>query len=142
MTLRWTEEDLKAHQERFSERLARLAPKQHRSDPRDANLIPGRKPKGGMNKWEAQFAEMLEDQRKAGELVWWAFEPFRIRLAEKAFYRPDFVAVDAQGKTHIYEVKGFFREAAKVRLKVAAEKLPYAFYIVRKDKGDLRVTRI
>lgn len=142
MTLRWTEDDLKAHQERLSERPQRISPKQHRSDPRDANLIPGRKPKGGMNKWEAKFAESLEARRKTGELIWWAFEPFRIRLANGAFYRPDFVAVDKDGRTAIYEVKGYFREAARVRLKVAAEKLPYPFYIVRKNKGDMEMTRL
>lgn len=100
----------------------------------------GTKPHRGMNKWEAQFSQTLEYRKSAGELVWWAFEPFRIRLAEDCWYRPDFVTVDANGKTEIYEVKGFMRVAARLRLKVAAEKLPYPFYLVRKNNGQLVVT--
>jgi hypothetical protein len=96
----------------------------------------------GMNKLEAAFAQTLEYRKQAGELVWWEFEPFRIRLANGSFYRPDFVAVDTAMRTEIYECKGHFREAARVRLKVAVEKLPYPFYLVRKHKGELRVTPV
>lgn len=140
MTLRLTETELQALQKR---REGWKAAEQRQR----ANLVPGghtkatAKPKG-MNKWEAAFALTLEYQRSIGELVWWDFEPFRIRLADGAFYRPDFVTVDKEGRTAIYEVKGHFREAARVRLKVAVEKLPYPFYLVRKSKGELRVTPV
>lgn len=96
----------------------------------------------GMNKTEAEFAQHLEYKRVAGELAWWAFEPFRIRLADGTFYRPDFATVDTYGRTEIFEVKGHMREAARVRLKVAVEKLPYTFYLVRKVKGKMRITKV
>ena len=100
------------------------------------------KPVRGMNKLEAAFAQTLDYRKQAGELIWWGFEPFRIRLANGSFYRPDFVAVDTEGRSEIYECKGFMREAARVRLKVAVEKLPYPFFLVRKHKGELRVTPV
>lgn len=137
MTLRLTESELQTIQARHAG-YRTVEAKQH------ANLIPGVKPRSkankGMNKWEHQFSQTLEYRKTVGELVWWAFEPFRIRLAEDCWYRPDFVTVDAKGKTEIYEVKGFMREAARLRLKVACEKLPYPFYLVRKNKGQLVVT--
>ena len=150
MTLRLTESELqtiKARHASFGKRLAEASFSLH--EKAHPNLVPGghtkaakkAKPKG-MNKWEAQFAERLECQRVAGDLTWWAFEPFRIRLADGTFYRPDFVTVDKDGRTAIYEVKGHFREAARVRLKVAVEKLPYPFFLVRKHKGELRVTPV
>lgn len=98
--------------------------------------------KRGMNGWETEFAAQLELRKHDGEILWWAFEPIRIRLASGAWYKPDFVTVDKNYRTEIYEVKGCWQEAARVRFKVAVEKLPYQFYIVRKHKGELRVTKV
>lgn len=148
MTFRLTEGELIAIQRRQ----AGWKPAPAVVAPPKPNLVPGGHTKAtkrakkkatpkprGMNKWEAQFAQTLDYRKAAGELRWWAFEPFRIRLAEDCWYRPDFVTVDSEGATTIYEVKGFMREAARVRLRVAAEKLPYPFYLVKKSKGELRV---
>lgn len=144
MSLRWSAQEFEdwrlrrgAHGEAAPQSEARkVEAKQH------ANLIPGRKPRGGMNGLETAFAQQLKYRKQAGEIVWWAFEPFRIRLADGTFYRPDFVSVDPEGRTSIYECKGHMREAARVRLKVAVEKLPYPFFLVRKHKGELRVTPV
>lgn len=135
MTLRLTESDLAEIQRKRStwdKPATRPEPKRRKEE----------RKRRGMNKWESQFAQTLEARKQAGELIWWAFEPIRIRLADGAFYRPDFVTVDRQGRTEIYEVKGHMREAARVRLKVAVEKLPYQFYIVRKHKGGLRIAKV
>lgn len=132
MTLRLTESDLAEIQRRRS---AWDKPAT-RPEPKRRKEVRKRRE---MNKWEAQFAQTLEVRKQAGELIWWAFEPIRIRLADGAFYRPDFVTVDRQGRTEIYEIKGHFREAARVRLRVAAEKLPYPFYLVRESKGQFKV---
>ncbi len=147
MTLRLTEGELRAIQQRHAG-FNRIPPQPEPMPPqliRGAHTKASKKAKAkaepkGMNKWEAQFAETLKYKQHAGEIVWWAFEPFRIRLADGCFYRPDFASVDTAGRTSIYEVKGHFREAARVRLKVATEKLPYAFYLVKKTKNELRVT--
>ncbi len=144
--LRLTEGELQAIRVR-QRGWAKVAPAASVAAPKQfANLIPGghtvkskkAKPKG-MNKWEEAFSHVLEHKRLAKELSWWAFEPFRIRLADGCFYRPDFVSVDMDGRTAIYEVKGHFRESARVRLRVAAEKLPYPFYLVKKTGKELKV---
>ena len=79
-----------------------------------------------MNATESRFAsDVLSPLLAAGELQWFEFEPLRLRLAGSAFYRPDFVCVDKAGQTICYEVKGHWREAARVRIKVAAERFPW-----------------
>lgn len=144
MTIRWSAADVEQYEARGVARAVRSI--EQRSD--KACQLAGRKKAGrpkaerAMNKTEAEFAQHLEFRKAAGELVWWAFEPFRIRLADDTYYRPDFVTVDKSERTEIYEVKGHMREAARVRLKVAVEKLPYKFFLVRKHKGGLRVVRV
>lgn len=145
MSLRWTDEQFEewrlrkgAHTDSQSKNEARKKAEAIQN----ANLTPGPKPKRGMNGLETEFAQLLKYRKKAGEIVWYAYEPFRIRLADGTFYRPDFVAVDADGRTAIYECKGQMREAARVRLNVAVEKLPYPFFLVRKSKGELKVTQL
>lgn len=137
MTLRLTEQDLADIQRRQSAWRAPTRAVEPRKERRDAVA-----PKRGMNAWEAEFASQLEARKAAGEITWWAFEPIRIRLASGAWYKPDFVTVDKHHRTEVYEVKGKWEEAARVRFKVAVEKLPYQFYIVRKHKGELRVTKV
>lgn len=139
MTLRWSDQEFEDWRLRKGRHATPARQAEQRSS---ANLVPGPKPKRGMNEWEAKFAQTLEARKKAGELVWWAYEPIRIRLADGTFYRPDFVTVDQHGRTEIYEVKGFMREASRVRLRVATEKLPYQFYLVRRYKGDLRIAKV
>ena len=88
------------------------------------------------NKTEAAFAETLYVRAKDGEIQWFAFEPMRLRLAKGAMYTPDFGVLENDGSFTFYEVKGFWREAAKVRIKVARGLYPFfRFVVVRKGKG-------
>ena len=86
-----------------------------------------------MNKLEAAYAEWLELQRRAGAIEWWAFEWIRLRLADGAWFKPDF-AVMKDGKLSLHETKGHWREAARVRIRVAADRYPFRFVAVTKDK--------
>lgn len=91
------------------------------------------KAKRGANKWEQEFGEVLRQQQDAlGLLVWYQFEALRFRLADGAYYKPDFVALTHTGTLIAYEVKGMWREAARVRIKVAADRHPFKFVAVRK----------
>ena len=78
----------------------------------------------GMNKTEREYADRLERQRLAGEICAWRFEPFNFRLANRTYYRPDFLVVCA-GHFEIHEVKGFWQDDALVKIKVAAEMHPW-----------------
>lgn len=86
--------------------------------------------RGRMNKTETAFAGLLEQQQTDGLITWWRFEPVKLRLATGAWYTPDFLAITRGGSILFYEVKGFWREAARVRIKVAAELNPWALFVV------------
>ena len=89
----------------------------------------------GMNQWERLYAqEELEPRRLAGEVLWYGFEAMKIRLADGAHYTPDFAVLESNGVLWFAEVKGFKREAAVVRFKVAAESTPFEFRMYRKKK--------
>ncbi len=73
----------------------------------------------------------------AGELESYGFEAVKVRLAQGTYYTPDFVIFEKDGSISFHEVKGFWREAARLRIKVAAEQWPqFRFVAVRWVKGD------
>ena len=77
-----------------------------------------------MNKIEAAYAAHLECCKSAGEIRRYEFEGMKFRLAEGAYYTPDFIVRRPNDTLECHEVKGFWREAARVRIKVAAEQWP------------------
>jgi hypothetical protein len=87
-----------------------------------------RKPKG-MNRTEARFLGFLQALQREGVVAWVSdHEPMRLKLADGARYTPDFASIGRDGKLSFWEIKGFQREAAAVRIKVAAEKYPWATF--------------
>lgn len=129
--------------------LAMLSPAQRRAvekqlrptgkaQPVGLNPSGKRKPahtRGVMNKTEARYADMLEIQRIAGDVLWYGFEFLKFRLGDGAWFTPDFIVIFASGEIHAVEVKGFLREAAGVRFRVAADKYPWLTWVMveRKD---------
>jgi hypothetical protein len=87
------------------------------------------------SKWEPQYAEQLEMLRRAGEVLWYRYEGIRLRLADGALFSPDFAVVAKDGALEFHEVKGMWREAARVRWKLAKESFPFVFKLVTKGKG-------
>ncbi len=79
-------------------------------------------PDTGMNKTETEYAALLEARRRTGEIIRWRFEPVRFVLGKGSVYTPDFEVVLPDGTLEYHETKGHWREAAKVRIKVAATK--------------------
>lgn len=102
-------------------------------------FVKGQRKPGTMNKTEAAYATHLEGRKVLGEVVWFAFEALSFRLGEGASYRPDFAVMLASGVMELIEVKGFWAEAARVRIKVAADRFPFVFRAVKvrakKDGG-------
>lgn len=82
-----------------------------------------------MNGTERRYAELLEQRRVAGEVLWWKFESIAFRLAEeRCFYHPDFMVMLADLTIEIHEVKGgFIRDDGRDKLKVAAALFPFVF---------------
>ncbi len=89
-----------------------------------------RKP-GVMNKLEASYAQELERRKMEGEIEWWAYEAVTLKLADRCRYTPDFLVLLANGELECHETKGFMRDDARVKLKVAAEQFPIRFVLVR-----------
>lgn len=88
---------------------------------------------GKRNKTELAYEQYLELLKKAGEILWWKYEGLKFRLGEGAYFTPDFVVMNKEGYLEAHEVKGFWREAARVRIKAAAEMYPIRFIAVTKN---------
>ena len=92
----------------------------------------GRLKRGQMNQTEAEYAAILDARVHAGEVLWHRFECWKLRLADNTFYTPDFAVLLKDGTIQCHEVKGFWQDDARVKIKVAADQYPFEFIAVRK----------
>lgn len=88
-----------------------------------------------MNRTEAQYAQRLEERLQNGGIAWFKFEAVKLRLADKTFYTPDFAVMLADGTLEMHEVKGFWEDDARVKVKVAASLYPFRFIAVTHKRG-------
>ncbi len=95
-------------------------------------MAKGRHKPGVMNSTEADYAKLLEDLRISGHIAWWKFEAIKLKLAENTTYTPDFFVMLSTGELQAHETKGFWRDDAKVKIKVAASLFPFKFVAARK----------
>lgn len=94
------------------------------------------RPTDGPNKLETEYGNFLELQKRGGLITWYAFSLLKIRLADRTFYTPDYVVVNAALELEFHEVKGFWEDDARVKIKVAAEQNPhFKFIAVQKKKS-------
>lgn len=94
-------------------------------------LALGRLKVGSMNKTESRYERELRDARMIGDVLWYKFEGFKLRLADNTFYTPDFAVMLASGQIECHEVKGFWTEDARVKIKVAADMYPFRFIAIK-----------
>ena len=78
----------------------------------------------GMNGTEKDFAYLLEAKRRTGVISSWRFEAVTLSLGDDCRYTPDFLIVECDGEMHFAETKGFWRDDAKVKIRVAARMFP------------------
>jgi hypothetical protein len=95
-----------------------------------------------MNGAESAYARTLAVKVAAGFIARADFEPERLRIShakiaggQSAWYTPDFRVVLPDGTVEFHEVKGRWEEAAKVRIRVAADQHPYRFVLVTARGG-------
>jgi hypothetical protein len=91
----------------------------------------GRLRVGAMNKTEAAYASDLRDALSLGDIQWYRFEGLKLRLADNTFYTPDFAVMAGDGVMECHEVKGFWRDDARAKIKIAAEQYPFRFKAVQ-----------
>ena len=92
----------------------------------------GRLKTGVQNKTESSYGAELELRKRVGEIVWYCFEGLKLRLADSTFYTPDYAVMKADGTLEIHEVKGFWTDDARVKIKVAAEMYPFRFLAIKR----------
>lgn len=92
----------------------------------------GRHKPGVMNSTEAAYAAHLEGQRTLGHVEWFVFEAVTFKLADDCRYTPDFLVMLPGGLLECHEVKGFWQDDAKVKIRCAAAKFPFRFVAMKK----------
>lgn len=96
-----------------------------------------------LNKTEAAFANFLPTI--AHDCAVYA-QSITLKLANGVRYTPDFATIDRAGRLSLYEVKGYMRDDAAVKIKVAATQFARAdFYLATAtDKSRLawRIERV
>lgn len=95
------------------------------------------------NSWECDYAGMLAVlQVHDKSVAAWGYQPIRFRIAGGCFFTPDFVVRYADGRIVAVDVKGYMREAARIRIRIAAEKYPWMQFIVARKKHEKWETEI
>ena len=85
---------------------------------------------GRMNKLEADFEKTFLIGKPHG------FEQIKLRLADKTYVTLDFWVLDDDDVLAFEEVKGFWQEDARIKIKMAAEQFPmFRFRAWRRVKG-------
>ena len=90
---------------------------------------------GVMNQTEEAYAAHLALQLAAGEIAWFRFESVKLKLAEKTHLTVDFFVMTAAGDLEAHEVKGYWEEDARIKVKVAAAMYPFRFLAVQRAPG-------
>lgn len=104
----------------------------------------GKHTPGEMNDLERDYeAEVLKPALLGGDILWYAFEAVKLKLAPKTFLTIDFFVMTGAGELEARETKGFMEEDAAVKLKVAAAMFPFRFKLIKraaKQDGGWKVT--
>lgn len=98
---------------------------------------------GVMNKYEQRYSDLLELRRIAGDIHSWWFEKVKLKLAKATHYTPDFlVQLGMNNVLEIHEVKGFWRDDARAKIKIAAEMFHcFRFVAVTWEGGEWKEER-
>lgn len=97
----------------------------------------------GQNKTEARFDRLLEQLKRDGRILDFRWEPIKIRLAGRTWFKVDFIVQRNNLTLAAVEIKGFMRDDAAVKLKVAPEVFPFMdYYIAFADGPRWDVRRV
>lgn len=87
-------------------------------------LALGRLKTGEMNKTEAAYDSLLRERQGLGFIVWYKFEPIKLRLADNTFYTADFAVLANDLVLELHEVKGFGRTTPASRSRLPRHSIP------------------
>jgi len=119
-------------------------------------VLPGTKKEispDRMNKLERDYAGYLEQLKLAKEIQDYRFEPLKLILVHgipgkrnEMSFKADFLVIKQNWpyqwfNFELHEVKGFLREDAQLKLKMAAELFPwFRFYLIQREKAEWKYT--
>ena len=110
----------------------------HGQDPKErlSGKIAPLTPVSRMNKTEAKYSQELDAMLFSRQILGYHFGRVKFGLADRTWYTPDFIVVYP---THIevVEIKGFLRDDAAAKFKIAAETFPwFKWKMLRLRKGE------
>jgi len=92
-----------------------------------APLIKREEPWPSQNKWEREFGEYLRATRPKDKHF---PQGLTFRLAKKTSYTPDWITHSERAPFLIaWEIKGFWRQAGRIKIKMAARLFPFVAFI-------------
>lgn len=97
---------------------------------------------GMMNKTEKAYSLFLSELQRSGEISEYFFECVKLGLGNRCSYTPDFMVIRNDGRIEMHEVKGFWRDDARVKIKVAADKFPFVFIAAKQTKTGWEIETI
>ena len=127
----FSKEDVKAAYDRICSRKIKVKPEPVIPKPAKKKRL---RQSAGPNKTEKEFEHFLDWMGHVSIVR----EGLGLRLGNGVVYWPDYVSRHPNTPDHLYvwEVKGFFRDDAAVKLKVAASLFPeFSFVLTWKDKS-------
>lgn len=93
-----------------------------------------------LNKTERAYLTHL---RSLPSSAWIGIQNITLKLADDCRLTPDFAVLDRDGKLTLVDVKGFQREDAFIKMKVAARSFPmFGFEIVKRDGSGWSVENV
>ena len=109
----------------------------------------GRLKTGELNKTEQSYAQMLEAQKASGEVLWYAFEGVKLKLANNTHLTIDFAVMNKDGVLEMIDVKGskaIFMDDSKAKIKIAASMFPFIFKVAypkaKRDGGGWLIEEV
>lgn len=95
------------------------------------------RPPGEMNGLETAYAKHLDELLHNHKILWWVYEGLKFRLAKNTTYTPDFTVMLPDGTIELHETKGWWKDDARVKIKMAAELFPFQFVgVTRRPKKE------
>lgn len=106
--------------------------------PIPAARAPFLDPFAQMNGTEKRRGVELDAMKRAGLIADWWFERVTFKLADDTRYTPDFVIQELDGTLRCEEIKGFYRDDAKVKARVFPMQFPFRLSVLSWQRRTIR----
>ena len=89
-----------------------------------------------LNKLEQEYGKYLFALQKQGKVERFVYEGLILKIAASCTYKPDYYIIRSDGYIELHEVKGMWRDDARVKIKTAAQLYPeFIFRAVTKKNN-------